>query len=73
MAALALGLPLGIVAGRWSWGVFARAAGVIPDPPVPVAVVLAAIPVTLILTSLIAIRPGWRAAQIKPAAILRIE
>jgi hypothetical protein len=72
-AALAIGLPLGIVAGRWSWVLFARAVGVAPDPAVPVAAVLAAVPVTLILTSVIAIRPGWRAAQIRPAAVLRSE
>jgi ABC-type antimicrobial peptide transport system permease subunit len=72
-AALAVGLPLGVIAGRWSWALFAGSAGVAADPAVPVPAVLAAIPVAVVLTSLIAAGPGWRAAQMSPAAVLRSE
>ena len=34
-AALALGVPLGVVAGRWSWAVFAGSVGVAGDASVP--------------------------------------
>ena len=71
--ALLAGLPLGIVAGRWSWAIFARSLGVATDPTVPTPALLAIIPAALILTSLIAAGPGWRAAQMRPAAILRSE
>jgi putative ABC transport system permease protein len=71
--ALLAGLPLGIVAGRWSWAIFAGSLGVATDPTVPAPALLAIIPAALILASLIAAGPGWRAAQTRPAAILRNE
>jgi hypothetical protein len=71
--ALLAGLPLGIVAGRWSWAIFAGSLGVATHPAVPAPALLAIIPAALILTSLIAAGPGWRAAQTRPAAILRSE
>jgi hypothetical protein len=72
-AALAVGLPLGVLAGRWAWVLFARSAGVASAADVPVALVLATIPVTLVLAIVIAAGPGWTAARIRPAAILRSE
>ena len=72
-AALLVGLPLGILAGRWAWALFAGSAGVSGTPDVPVALVLAAVPVTLVLANLIAAGPGWDAARLRPAAVLRTE
>jgi predicted lysophospholipase L1 biosynthesis ABC-type transport system permease subunit len=72
-AALLAGLPLGLLAGRWAWQLFASAAGVGSSADVPVSLVLLAIPVTLILANLIAVGPGWTAAQIRPALVLRSE
>ena len=71
--ALLVGLPLGVLAGRWAWAVFAGSAGVSGAADVPVALVLLAIPVTLALANLIAAGPGWDAARLRPAAILRTE
>jgi hypothetical protein len=71
--ALVFGVPLGIVAGRWAWVLFADAAGVSPAASVPVPLVLATIPVTLALAALIASGPGWTAARIRPAVALRAE
>jgi ABC-type antimicrobial peptide transport system permease subunit len=73
VVALLVGLPLGILAGRWGWAVFAGSAGVSGAADVPVVLVLAAIPVTLALANLIAAGPGWDAARIRPAAVLRTE
>jgi ABC-type antimicrobial peptide transport system permease subunit len=75
MAAVALlvGLPLGVVAGRWAWALFAGSAGVAGSADVPVPIVLAAIPVTLVLANVIAAGPGWAAARVRPALILRSE
>jgi hypothetical protein len=70
---LLVGLPLGVAAGRWAWALFAASAGVEPEADVPVALVLLIIPVTLILANLIAAVPGWTAARIRPALILRSE
>jgi hypothetical protein len=40
VVALAIGLPLGIVAGRWAWAAFATSLGVVPVAVVPVGSLL---------------------------------
>jgi hypothetical protein len=72
-AALLAGLPLGLLAGRWAWQVFAVSAGVGNQADVPVSLVLLVIPVTLVLANFLAAVPGWTAARIQPALILRSE
>jgi hypothetical protein len=52
---------------------FAGSAGVAGSADVPVPIVLAAIPVTLVLANVIAAGPGWAAARVRPALILRSE
>ncbi len=71
--ALLVGLPLGIIAGRWAWAIFAGSAGVSGVADVPVPLVLLAIPVTLVLANFIAAGPGWDAARVRPASVLRTE
>jgi putative ABC transport system permease protein len=73
VAAVLVGLPLGVLAGRWAWAVFAGSAGVSGAADVPVALVLAAIPVTLLLANLIAAGPAWDAARVRAASVLRTE
>ena len=75
LAAIALlaGLPLGLLAGRWAWAVFAGSAGVASQADVPAAFVLLAIPATLLLANLIAAGPGWTAARVPAATVLRSE
>jgi hypothetical protein len=72
-AALLVGLPLGLLAGRWAWQLFAASVGVEGAADVPVRLVLITIPVTLLLANLIAAGPGWTATRIRPALILRSE
>jgi ABC-type antimicrobial peptide transport system permease subunit len=72
-AALLVGLPLGVLAGRWAWALFAGSAGVSAQAVVPVALVLAVIPGALLLANLLAAGPGWAAARISPAITLRSE
>jgi ABC-type lipoprotein release transport system permease subunit len=71
--ALLIGLPVGVVVGRWAWTFFANAIGVLPVPVVDLRPVLLAIPVTLLLANLIALVPGRLAASTQPAAALRSE
>jgi ABC-type antimicrobial peptide transport system permease subunit len=71
--ALLLGLPLGVVTGRWAWSLFANAAGVSTAATVPLATLLLAIPATLLAANLIAAAPGWEAARLRPALVLRTE
>ena len=72
-ASLLVGLPLGLLAGRWAWLVFADSAGVGNAADIPAALVLLAIPATLILANLLAAGPGWTAARVRPARVLRAE
>jgi ABC-type lipoprotein release transport system permease subunit len=72
-AALLIGVPLGVIAGRWAWQLFASAAGVSERADIPVPVVAAAVAGVLLLANLIAAWPGWRAARIRPALALRSE
>jgi ABC-type antimicrobial peptide transport system permease subunit len=71
--ALLIGLPLGVVGGRWAWSFFASTAGVSTAATVPLATVLLAIPATLLAANLIAAAPGWQAARLRPALVLRTE
>ncbi len=72
-AALLIGVPLGVLAGRWAWVIFAGSAGVSGVADVPVPLILLALPVTLALANLIAAGPGWDAARLRPASVLRSE
>jgi ABC-type antimicrobial peptide transport system permease subunit len=71
--ALLIGLPLGVLAGRWAWAYFATTAGVATQAAVPLPAVLLAIPVTLLIANLLAAWPGWTAARLRPALVLRAE
>jgi FtsX-like permease family len=71
--ALLIGVPLGIVAGRWAWAIFAGAAGVAPAPAVNVPLILLIIPATVVLANLIAALPGRQAARLRPGGVLRTE
>jgi ABC-type antimicrobial peptide transport system permease subunit len=71
--ALLAGIPLGVIAGRWAWAVFADATGVAGQATVDLPLVLLAIPVTLLLANVIAAWPGWTAARLRPATVLRAE
>src|SRR5207248_8385919 len=53
-AALLVGLPVGLLAGRWAWALFAGSVGVAGTAEVPLPIVLAVIPVTLLVASLLA-------------------
>ena len=75
LAAIAgvIGLPLGVIAGRWAWTVFAEQLGVPPSPVIPVALILLSIPAGLLVANLIAWVPGRIAARTPAAVVLRSE
>jgi hypothetical protein len=72
-AALILGIPLGIAAGRWWWTLFAGRMGIVPEPAVPLALLAAFLPAGLVLANLVAAIPARIAARTQPALILRSE
>jgi hypothetical protein len=70
---IAVGLPLGIAAGRWIWTVFADQIHVVPSPTVPVAA-LAFVVALLVATALaVSVRPALQAARTTPVRWLRAE
>jgi putative ABC transport system permease protein len=70
---IVVGIPLGVVAGRWLWDLFARQIYAVPDPTVSgLAIVLVALG-TLLLANMIAAVPAWTAAQTPTALALRAE
>ena len=72
-AALAAGVPLGLIAGRLSWQAFARQLAVVPDPSSGWTTVAAVVAAALLLALLAAEVPARRATANRPAAGLRAE
>lgn len=73
VAALVVGIPAGVVAGRRVWLTFAEQLGVPFEPRVPLAPVLLAIPASIVVANVIAALPARSAANTRPAMILRTE
>jgi predicted lysophospholipase L1 biosynthesis ABC-type transport system permease subunit len=71
--ALVIGVPLGIIGGRWAWGLLADDLGTLSEPKVPILAIAIGIPVVLLLCNAVAYVPGRIAARMKPAAVLRSE
>jgi len=73
LVALAVGIPIGVVVGRWVWTAFAGSIGVVPVPAVRLAIILIMVPVALIAANLIAAFPARAAARTEAAVVLRTE
>jgi putative ABC transport system permease protein len=73
LIALAVGLPLGVAAGRWAWTVVAEQLGTVAEPVTPLGLVLLTIPAGLLLANLVAALPARVASRLKPATVLRSE
>jgi hypothetical protein len=71
--ALLAGLPLGVAAGRWAWQLFGAGLGIPANPVVPVPLVLLMVPAVILIANVVAWWPGWSAARISPAQVLRTE
>jgi hypothetical protein len=73
VAALVVGLPLGVVLGRWAWTSLADNLGTVSEPIVPLVALLVAVPVVLLVVNAAAFAPGRIAARLRPATVLRSE
>ena len=69
---LIVGVPLGLLAGRWAWLLFAGQEAIVPAPAIS-PLTLLAIPAVLLLANAIAAIPARSAARTQPAVILRSE
>ena len=73
LVAAAIGVPLGLAAGRWAWISFAASLGVVPVTIVPGLALLAGFVTLLAAGNLLAAIPASVAARTKPAVMLRAE
>ena len=73
LVAVAIGVPVGVAAGRWSWNTFADRLGVVPESVVPIVAVVLVVPAALLAANLIAFAPGRLGARVLPAEALRTE
>ena len=71
--ALVIGVPLGVIVGRWSWTALADNLGTVAEPIVPVLAVVVAVPIVMLVANAVAYVPGRIAASLRPASVLRSE
>ena len=71
--AVAVGLPLGTIAGRLGWAAFAQHIGFASQPVVPLIPVLVAIPAAIALGNSIAGLPARAAARTRASEVLHAE
>jgi putative ABC transport system permease protein len=73
VAALLVGMPLGIVAGRLAWRSFAAQLGVVTDPTVPLVAIAGVAAGWLLVAVAAGAHPGRAAAKVPSAEALRSE
>jgi len=70
---LALGVPLGLIAGRLVFGLFADNVGAVPSASFPYGLLAVVIVAFVALANLVAALPARRARRLEPAALLAAE
>jgi hypothetical protein len=73
VVSLAVGVPLGLVAGRLAWRAFTTDLGAGGPPVTPVLAVAAVVVGGLVLANVLAAVPALRAGRLRPALVLRTE
>jgi hypothetical protein len=68
-----VGVPLGIILGRFLWNLFANEIDAVPAPSVPVTSVVIIVVGGLVLANVVAALPGRIAARTPTALLLRAE
>jgi ABC-type lipoprotein release transport system permease subunit len=68
-----IGVPAGIVVGRFLWKQFAENYPVVYAPPLALVAILLVAPVAVVVSNLLAVGPARNATRIRPAEILRSE
>jgi putative ABC transport system permease protein len=68
-----IGIPFGVVLGRWTWTALAGQLGILADPRIPLATVALTIPAGILLANVVAAIPGRAASRTRPALVLRTE
>ena len=69
----AVGLPLGLIIGRWIWISLAELMGAFAIPVAPVGLLIALVVMIVVSANLVGLVPGWRLANRNLADPLRTE
>jgi ABC-type lipoprotein release transport system permease subunit len=70
---LVVGVPLGIVVGRWGWSQVAARVPLVDVAPLALVVVGLSVPVALALANAVATVPARALSSMRPAEALRAE
>jgi hypothetical protein len=73
LAAALIGLPLGVVLGRWGWRMIAQQIGVVDVSVTPLLPLLATLVGVVVAANLAAVYPAWRAQRTEVAEALHAE
>jgi hypothetical protein len=73
LVGIAVGIPLGVIAGRWLWDLFADQIYAVPYPTVSVPSIFLVALGTLVLANVVAAVPARTAARTPTAVLLRAE
>jgi hypothetical protein len=73
LVAVVVGLPLGIIAGRWTWAGFATSLGVVPVTVVPVIPLAIGLVLLVVVGVLITALPRLFSRETTTATLLRME
>jgi ABC-type lipoprotein release transport system permease subunit len=68
-----LGIPIGVVIGRFAWRRVAESIGVLVQYRVSLVAIVIALPAAIAVAVLVALVPGRRAARARPGDVLRVE
>lgn len=73
LVSVGLGLPVGVVLGRWGWRVVADQIGVVNLPVTPLLPLAVTVVTVVASANVVAIFPAWRARRVPLAEALRAE
>jgi hypothetical protein len=73
LVGVAIGVPLGVVAGHEAWSAFATNLGVVPDPVIPLWGLIALGAGVFVVANALAIGPAFVSARQHPSPLLRSE
>jgi hypothetical protein len=73
LVGIVVGVPLGVIAGRWLWNLFAEQIYAVPYPTVPIVSLVLVGVGTLVLANVIAAVPARSAARTPTAFLLRSD
>jgi ABC-type lipoprotein release transport system permease subunit len=73
LIALVIGIPVGLAGGRLAWHLVSSGIGSSSPPIIPAGLVAVAALATLVIANMTAAAPGWAAARVAPAVIMRNE